>query len=302
MRTPTPLLFLLLFSMSIVLLSHKPEEAASREMIDIKYQEGANPWEQPNPIFRWPLPEVVGDAVINVQFVTISRDKSSNSANRNLLVAKEYLQAVFNPHGISFNFRDEQTLNVSSDKELESGWKTILPSKANQLTLYIIEDGEGKLLLDYYSTIEVVSNKSVLAYNNNDEFRVYAAKSLAHMLGLLPTYFENLALGVPAEDANNCGHAGDFVCDTPFDYLGLKQDVKKRNCKYKGDFGNPDTKNIMSNSYTICMDQITKEQGNKIKYNLSEIPLLQSTLNRASSIKLNVGMANQPTINQLTLK
>ena len=285
---------------STLLISHKPEVTASREMASLSYDENMSPWEQPNPIFRWPLPKVEGDAVVNVQFIRLGSE-SSSIESQNLEGVKTYLESLYGSHGINFNFRKVEQLTVPT-KDLSENWKTKLPSKAGQLSIFVLADEKGGMIYDYYPAIEIVSDKAVVPFSNIEEFKVYTAKSVGHMLGLLPTYFENSALGVPAEDANNCGHAGDFVCDTPFDYLGLKNDVKKRNCKYKGDMGKPDTRNIMSNSWTECMDRITNEQANKIKYNLSVIPLLQSTLNKASSIKLNVGTAEQPTINQLTLK
>lgn len=301
MSTKTTIHILLLFAISVGLISHKPEVTASREIADLQYDESLNPWQQPNPIFRWPLPKVEGEAMVNVQFVYLLDDKST-LPQADLESTKSYLEDVFSAHEISFHFRSEKNLKLNSLDELSETWKTKLPSQNGQLTLYIIPDNNGGLIYDFYTSIEIVSDKAVVSYNNPGEFKAYAAKSLGHMLGLLPTYFENNALGVPAEDANNCGHAGDFVCDTPFDYLGLKNDVKKRNCKYKGDMGEPDTHNIMSNSWTECMDRITVEQANKIKYNLSVIPLLQSALNKASTIEMNVGMSEQPTINQLTLK
>lgn len=285
----------------LLLISNKPDANASREAMAYNYDPNVNPWEQPNPIFRWPIPELEGDAIINLQFVDLL-EKNATKIELNHLYLKSYLEDVFNPHGIGFNFREESDMEISSDLNLLDSWKSKLPTNSSQITVYIINDAKEADIRSYFGNTELVSNAIVLPYSQIDELKVYTAKSLGHMLGLLPTYFENGTLGVAAENANNCGHAGDFVCDTPFDYLGLKNDVKKRSCKYKGEFGNPDTKNIMSNSWTSCMDQITKGQANKIKYNLSEIPLLQAVLNKASSIALNIGLADQPTINQFALK
>lgn len=286
----------------LFLISHKAEKTASRDMMTFNYDQNVNPWEQPNPIFRWPLPQVEGEAVINIQFVNLITEGSESNSNLNYSIIKSYLEDVFNPHNIGFNFRTETNYGISSEMDLLDSWKTKLPTDNSQITVYVINDTLDADIRSYHNTTELVSNKIVLPFSELNELKVYTAKSLGHMLGLLPTYFENGSLGVPAEDANNCGHAGDFVCDTPFDYLGLKNDVKKRNCKYKGDMGRPDTKNIMSNSWTECMDQITSGQANKIRYNLSEIPVLQAVLNKASSIALNVGIANQPTINQFAVK
>lgn len=286
----------------LLLISHKAEVTASRDMMTFTYDQNVNPWEQPNPIFRWPLPQVEGEAIINIQFVNLLTKGSKSNSELNYTVIKSYLEDVFNPHNIGFNFRTETDYEISNNTNLLDSWKNKLPTDNSQITVYVINDGFNSDIRSYHNTTELVSNKIVLPFSELNELKVYTAKSLGHMLGLLPTFFENGALGVPAEDANNCGHAGDFVCDTPFDYLGLKNDVKKRNCKYKGKMGSPDTKNIMSNSWTECMDQITSGQANKIKYNLSEIPVLQSVLNKASSIALNVGIADQPTINQISLK
>ena len=292
--------FTLACLIGLTLISYKSEETASRELMSANYDENVNPWEQPNPIFRWPLPQMEGDAIINIQFVNLLTGDTKSVVDYKTI--QTYLEGVFKPHGIGFNFRTESDYEISPNPNLINSWKSILPSDNSQITIYVLNDAVDANIRSYHNTTELVSNKLLLPYSDLDELKVYSAKSLGHMLGLLPTYFENGTLGVPAENANNCGHAGDFVCDTPFDYLGLKNDVKKRNCKYKGDIGTPDTKNIMSNSWTDCMDQITKGQANKIKYNLSEIPLLQAVLNKASTIALNVGIADQPTINQFAVK
>lgn len=284
----------------LALISNKPESTASRDLMNSNYDESVNPWEQPNPIFRWPLPQMEGEAVINIQFVNLSSAETTREVDYTSI--KSYLEDVFNPYGITFNFRAESNYEISTDLNLLDSWKNVLPANNSQISIYVITNAADANMRSYHGQTELVSNKIVLPFTAIDELKVYSAKSLGHMLGLLPTFFENGTLGVPAENANNCGHAGDFVCDTPFDYLGLKNDVKKRNCKYKGDIGTPDTKNIMSNSWTDCMDQITKGQANKIKYNLSEIPLLQAVLNKASTIALNVGNADQPTINQFAVK
>lgn len=286
----------------ICLVSNKPEATSSRNSMNFSYDQNINPWEQPNPIFRWPLPQVEGEAILNLQFVNLVQKSSEINKELNYGQIKSYLEDVFSPHGIGFNFRTTAKQEIEADWDFQGSWKSKFSDNKSQITIYIINDAADEDIRSYYNKTELVSNSIVLPFSELNELKVYTAKSLGHMLGLLPTYFENAHLGVPAEDANNCGHAGDFVCDTPFDYLGLKNDVKKRNCKYKGQLDSPDTKNIMSNSWTECMDQITSGQANKIKYNLSEIPLLQAVLNKASSIALNIGIADQPTINQFALK
>ncbi|MEQ9262653.1 MAG: hypothetical protein RLP14_05790 [Owenweeksia sp.] len=252
----------------------------------IGYDAAKGSWEQPNPVFRWPLPAVKGEVYVNVQFVWLGESLVQESA---LNETRAYLNDVYNAHGIYISYNPLETEKEMNKDQLIQDWKEMLPAKKGQLTVYVLPfEGTELERRDLYSTNQIVSNRALVPFQDEQEFKVFVAKNLGHMLGLLPTYFENPVYGVNSEDGDNCGNAGDFVCDTPFDYLGLRNDVKKRSCRYKGKVGDPDAGNIMANSWTECMDHITPEQANKIKYNLSVIPALQSTLDTKSTIALNI--------------
>jgi hypothetical protein len=301
MKKSTPVLLLLI--LSAVWISHTNIHIESSAEASFTYDETKGPWEQPNPVFRWPLPNVSGEAHINVRLVMVNSESSVLVSTDIIEEAKSFTQNIYNPHGIYINYLENKDFELGANHKLIEDWNQILPTIEEEITLYILSDQLSEVeRKDYYASNGIVSNKAIVPISGQQEFSVYLAKSLSHTLGLLPTYFENIELGVAAEDGSNCGFAGDFVCDTPFDHLGLKNEVKRRNCKYKGDFGNPDARNLMSNSWTECMDHITEEQGNKIKYNLSVIPSLQKKLTASSSIPLNVGTVDQNTINQVTLK
>ncbi len=257
----------------------------------ISYDVSKNTWEQPNPVFRWPLPEMTGEAHLNVRFVWLGRNINTHVLEE----TKKYLAEVYQPHGIYLNFQSEQSRPDLLDRSAVSSWSKILPIVKEELTIYILPfEGSELQRRDIYTTNSIVARRSLVPFQEEGEFKAFVAKNIGHMLGLLPTYFESSSHGVYLEDKNNCGNAGDFVCDTPADYLGLRNDVKKRNCRYNGEIGSPDIHNVMSNSWTECMDRISPEQANKIKYNISVIPALQATLNPNTTIPLNVDQ--QPLI------
>lgn len=286
-----------------LLSSHKPNVTGNLKVSFSSYDVNKGPWEQPNPIFRWPLPEVAGEAYINAQFVVVSTKESVLISEELLKETGNFIQEIYNEHNLYLNFKEAQDFEVRSLNNIRENWKSILPSKENQLTIYVLSGDHSEAdKKELYASNDIVTNRIIVPFGNQQEVNVYAAKSLSHALGLLPTYFENLELGVPAEDAANCGFAGDFVCDTPFDHFGLKNDVKQKNCRYKGELGEPDVRNLMSNSWAECLDHITIEQGNKLKYNLSVIPMLQTMLSQPTTIKLNIGIIDNETINQVTLK
>ena len=301
--------YITLFSASIfcliLLTSHTFKSGNSFNISQWRYDPSISSADQPNPIFRWPLPQVDGDVIINAQFVLLNNGEDAAIDAEVLENSKEFLNGIFNPHGIYVHFKQDANLAIKYTQDLVNDWKSILPSNANQLTIYVFPENEetGKRG-EYYASNDIVSDRFIIPYNNKEEFAVYTAKNIGYSLGLLPTYFESSFLEVEAENDQNCGSAGDFVCDTPFDHLGLKNDVKRRNCRFKGKVGSPDPINLMSNSWTECMSQITPGQANKIKYNVSVIPQLQSLLNMASTVELNIGQRQENldnTINQLTL-
>ncbi|GEM_PF-2227539 len=273
--------------LSMMVLASGPEKNnKSSEPAFVSYDPAKGSWEQPNPIFRWPLPTVSGEVHINLQFVVLGE---AEGQERILSETMDYLNSVYGSHGIFLNFKSTRKEPAISQSELLTNWKTILPEDESQLTVYVLPfQGTELERVNIYSTNGVVSGQALVPLQEEVEFKVFVAKNVGHMLGLLPTYFESPAYGVNSEDPDNCGNAGDFVCDTPPDYLGLRNDVKKRSCRYTGKIGEPDAGNIMSNSWTECMDHITPEQANKIKYNLSVIPALQSVLNEQSTIPFNI--------------
>ncbi|MGB0176890.1 MAG: hypothetical protein ACPF9D_06975 [Owenweeksia sp.] len=273
--------------LTVIAWASGPKDAnETAEPAFINYDPAKGSWEQPNPVFRWPLPAVKGEVFLKIQFVWLGEEAVDEEA---LAETQEYLNGVYSLHGINLNYAAVEVRNDMDKEQFTQNWKEILPVKEEQLTVYVLPFKGSELeRRDIYTTNQVISKRALVPFNDPREFKVFVAKNVGHMLGLLPTYFESPGFGVSPEDEDNCGNAGDFVCDTPFDYMGLKNDVKKRSCRYKGKIGDPDAGNIMANSWTECMDHITSEQANKIKYNLSVIPTLQNVLDERSTIALNI--------------
>lgn len=271
MKRKTLTLFLLLFS--AVIYSQKAENPEYLETLLVAYDHEVASDEQPNPIFRWPLPEMDGNVFINVKF---TRPESISSAV--IDDARTFLDNIFNAHGIYFAYQVEVV------KEGDLGFQ---PEPVNELVLNVVDANNDVGSNLYHNSGHLLLASSVtIGFSEQAEFNVNVGKGISHMLGLLPTYFENSSLNVSGEDASNCGFAGDFVCDTPYDFLGLKNEVSPKSCKYKGDFGEPDPTNLLSRSWSQCMDHISKEQANKIKYNISAIPGLQAKITNQSTIAL----------------
>lgn len=280
----------LLFS-NLAIAQNNCQEGLGEEL-KATYDQNVNTWEQENPLFRWPLPEMEGQVQLRVQFVKVTTIEGGAVSDKAITNAKSFLNGIFSTHDIAITFEENELIVAKGSKQYMDRWHSSLPSVEEQFTVYVVsKDLVNSNDQEKFVSCGLVSNKALVKYSGQDEFNVSVGKCLGYMLGLLPTYFENQAFGVETESFKKEGRAGDFVSDTPVDYPGLRNDVS-RSCRYHGKVGNPDQRNLMADTRAKCIDHISEEQANKIKYNISTIPYLQSMVTNQTTIALNIGIVD----------
>ncbi|MDC6406333.1 MULTISPECIES: T9SS type A sorting domain-containing protein [Flavobacteriaceae] len=217
---------------------------------------------------------------IDVQFHVIKESNGTNAfvaVNRNAVI--DELNDAFNDHNIFFNsigtnfINNSNYVNIDDKNELDNLMST--DNNPNALNYYIVEtlyeiNGQAIAGLAYIPS----NNLTVI---NNSALSTTSPHEVGHCLDLYHTH--ETYFGTENINGDNCGTAGDLVCDTPADpQLGTGNVTAA--CIYTGGGGyTPLTHNIMSYSRHHCRDHFTSSQGVRMRQALISNSILQNFVN-----------------------
>lgn len=123
--------------------------------------------------------------------------------------------------------------------------------------------------------LDIPSNHLVI--RNDRTLTSTSSHEVGHCLDLYHTH--ETAFGTENINGNNCGSAGDLVCDTPADPRLGNVNVSAA-CVYTGGGGyNPLPDNIMSYSMSFCRDDFTNGQGVRMRQALISNSIFQNFVN-----------------------
>jgi hypothetical protein len=230
------------------------------------YVDSLQSFEQPNPLFRCPLPKIYGEKYLNIQLVLIEEAGKTSIPSFVIIDIQNSLDKLFSPHGIHFIYKQQTILQTNNRNQQLRHWENnYLPISENQITLYIVPElGAKNLNKKCYNFNELLPNEGMIPFYSFVKAGDYTCKKVCTMLGLLPNFYSNAALNVMPETKKTSTVSGDFVVDTkPMD-----------------------KKSLTNQSWPEQLNTITSEQANKIKYNLEVIPKLKDIQHQFAPIEV----------------
>lgn len=218
---------------------------------------------------------------IDVQFHIVRETNGTNAfaaTNRTAIINE--LNARYNDHNIFFNnlgtnfINNSNFVNIDNDAEAEN--LVAVNNNQNALNYYIVETLWNTPTGFIAGTaLDIPSNHLVI--RNDRTLTSTSPHEVGHCLDLYHTH--ETAFGTENINGNNCGTAGDLVCDTPADPQLGTGNVNAA-CVYTGGGGyNPLPDNIMSYSRAICRDEFTNGQGVRMRQALISNSIIQNFVN-----------------------
>ncbi|WP_298397884.1 M43 family zinc metalloprotease [Flavobacterium sp.] len=215
---------------------------------------------------------------INVAFRIVRNNDGSNAAVDPSIIPQVFAQlnAVYNPHGISFvQIGTFDYVNNSAYNSYTSTPSTSPTNIPNCLNVYFIKNFQN-LSPTVGGIASFGTNRSVIRGSVAlDNYNV--AHEIGHNLNLLHTFqCTSLPIQTCTEnplDTSHCLDKGDKVCDTPTDFNPYQYNSSTPP-PYPINNYNPDKSNIMS--YWFTKTSFTSGQAERIKNTLLNSPQLQS--------------------------
>ena len=215
------------------------------------------------------------DLTIALRFVQYKKTPYETTiSGLDIVAAVDSLNIMFKEAKIKFVTIDLVIDTNFSSRDMSDYRNAILSYKRlNTKNLPAIDIFIYPVDFNYYPGVALAIKSDGIAIQKKFITTNTLAHEIGHCLGLHHTH----------QSKGNGYDDGDFVCDTPG--TGLVNSLIDANCNYDkkpNDLSNEDMEIIISNymSYVNkdCRKEFTKDQIDKMRYNLAKEPMLRNTL------------------------
>jgi len=235
--------------------------------------------------------------LVRVYFHVIRKTDGSGASmvQNNVQIAFNTLNNDFNPHGIYFIW--DNTVDFINNSSYYNYPGTNIYSVNNHtdgIDIYLYGDDvcEGGMAngiansTEYYIGGYISSFPSLFLSGTH-----VVSHEMGHVLGLYHTHHgtywgeSNSSTCAEFVNGSNSDVCGDYIEDTPADpFLAFNVDPNTGQwlgsgaIDPNGDMYQPDTHLIMSYTHPLCMSYFSTKQGERMRYAISQVPVLQSTV------------------------
>lgn len=243
--------------------------------------------QQLNPIYHNPIPEINTPLYINLQFVLLQLDQQTPPCIGEVYAATDYLNSIYQEHGIRFMARPHMTImHYSAEGFLEDFRNSYLPEFPDQMTIYVIP-GEYKPKSPSPSC-SLLDDHSVIYFDNKEHFNENVAINISRMSGVLDLE-QSTELYQPILDELLDDGSLNAQSITTGAKPVLQQSSK---IKLKDDLDYSDLQNIYENAWSGVPSAIERSHANHIKYNFQKIDALKQ---KVYQIELPEGYLDERT-------